>query len=322
MPDASSRASDTNNRRRITPLSPLASNSARHFLASAFAGAAGVTALAPLEVIRIHMMMDSKQSLGSAMRALGGFKRGGWFRGNTADTLAAALKVGVTMPAYAVYKEWLTAAARRWGDLDDDAPAPRWSIFFAGALAGCTATLIAFPLDVARTRLAMQCDLDLSVGACLFAIGEKEGFKALYQGLSATVAGILPFSSMKLATYDLLRRQVTAGVDDVAASISLGMSASIGAAAGVVAATSCFPLEVVRRRQMMGEFSSLSVAGAMSAIARAEGMKALFAGVGLNIAKTGMANALGFALYEISKDLLEVDGRTPPWRKQKLALCE
>ena len=43
------------------------------------------------------------------------------------------------------------------------------------------------------------------------------------------------------------------------------LQARIGAIAGIVAATSCFPFEVVRRRQMGGELTSLSVIGAMCA---------------------------------------------------------
>ena len=43
------------------------------------------------------------------------------------------------------------------------------------------------------------------------------------------------------------------------------LQAQIGAMAGIVAATSCFPFEVVRRRQMGGELTSLSVIGAMCA---------------------------------------------------------
>ena len=39
-----------------------------------------------------------------------------------------------------------------------------------------------------------------SIVACLANIGSNEGVRALYFGLPATIAGIIPFSSMKLAT--------------------------------------------------------------------------------------------------------------------------
>ena len=107
-------------------------NGVKHFLASALSGAAGVTALAPIEVVRLQLMINKDMSFVGALGSL----KDGWFRGNSADTLAAALKVGVTMPAFAFYKRALTRAAVRWGELQEDAPAPRWVAFLAGALAG------------------------------------------------------------------------------------------------------------------------------------------------------------------------------------------
>jgi len=192
-------------------------------------------------------------------------------------------------------------------------------MFAAGALAGTTATCVAFPLDVVRTRMAMECPVDMNVATCMIGIGGAEGIGALYRGLATTIAGVLPFSSVKLASYDLLRRRASAGVDDASYSLPVGQSASFGAVAGIVAATMCFPLEVVRRRQMVGEFASLSVLGAVGAVYRSEGLAALYKGVGLNCVKVGMANSLGFSFYEFAKDALAVDGRTQPWKKLRAA---
>ena len=56
-----------------------------------------------------------------------------------------------------------------------------------------------------RVQVRMRIALDTmqyqgSIVACLANIGSKEGVRALYFGLPATIAGIIPFSSMKLAT--------------------------------------------------------------------------------------------------------------------------
>ena len=77
-------------------------------------------------------------------------------------------------------------------------------------------------------------------------------------------------------------------------------------------ATSCFPLEVVRRRQMAGEFAGLSAYAAIASLVRTEGMGALVKGAGLNCVKVSMSNSLGFVLYELCKDVLMVDGRQQP----------
>ena len=293
-------------------------NGVRHAMAAAASGAAGVTLLAPVEIVRVNMML-TKQPFIKALSSL----RAGWFRGNSADALAAAMRVGITMPAYAMFKRALV----RISGGDELQPMPRWATFTAGALAGCTATVICFPLEVVRTRAAAGCDID-NVAVCLVTLADTEGFLSLYGGLATTLAGVLPFNAIKLASYDFLRDQALrqrmgaarpAPGSAAAQRISLppATTAAIAAWGGVLAATSCFPLEVVRRRQMMGEFVGLSVPGALAALSRKEGVAALMAGANLNIVKVAIGNSIGFVLYEAFMDVLQVHGRSPPWEKKR-----
>ena len=271
--------------------------------AGAASGAIGVTALAPVEAF--NLMVDG----GTWRTALQSLSRG-WWRGNTADVLSAAPRVGITMASFAMYKRLLTVALR-------EETTPQWAVFMAGALAGATATLATFPLDVVRTRMAVGCPIDgqwASVVDCMVSIARTEGCGALYGGLSATLVGVLPFNSIKLASYDFLRRSADAGD---ATSLPAATSAAFGAVAGVVAATSCFPLEMVRRRQMMGDHVGMPFHAAMVAIAQKEGARALLRGSGVNIVKVALSNSIGFALYETAKDTLGVDGRKPPWVKSE-----
>ena len=302
-------------------------DSARHVLASAASGALGVTALAPLEVVRVNMV-TGRQSLRSAVASL----RAGWFRGNGADVLAASARIGITMPAFRMYKNLLM----RMSNLDESLTPPSWVPFVAGALAGCTATVICFPLEVVRTRLAVSCELlekvDGGVIGCVQYLAASEGLLALYGGLTTTLAGVLPFNAIKLSSYDVLRERTvrlvasaepqqqtsSKAVDHV--SLPLSATAAIGAFSGVLAATSCFPLEVVRRRQMMGEYAGLSIIGALPRMVRAEGVSVLLVGARLNIFKVALGNSLGFVLYEAAKDVLMVGGRRPPWEKRD-AIC-
>eukprot|EP00964_Phaeocystis_antarctica_P092519 scaffold59530_cov68-Phaeocystis_antarctica.AAC.6 len=69
---------------------PTVPNSMRHFLASACSGAAGVTCLAPVEILRLSFMSKGETFKG-AVASLGAPHM--WFRGNKADTLSTALKV-------------------------------------------------------------------------------------------------------------------------------------------------------------------------------------------------------------------------------------
>ena len=107
-------------------------NGVRHVLAGAASGAIGVTALAPLELIRVNMLVKRDWSLAAAVASL----QAGWFRGNLADVLAASMRVGITMPTFALYKSMLQRGLRRFSNADPNAPLnplPEWGVFVSGA---------------------------------------------------------------------------------------------------------------------------------------------------------------------------------------------
>ena len=230
-------------------------NSLRHVVAGATSGALGVTILAPVELLRVNMMLNRDWSLKTAFDSL----KSGWFRGNTADVLAASMRVGITMPTFALYKALLRQTLR--DRIEPGQPLPQWATFVAGALAGCTASVACYPLEVARTRLAIACNVEFGLFGCLYMVAREEGALAMYNGLLTTLAGVLPFNAVKLSTYDRLRRQATLKAakstdNEDAVSLPVPTIAAIGAVSGVSAATACYPLEVVRRQQMAGNLAS------------------------------------------------------------------
>ena len=306
-------------------------NAVRHAIASASAGAVGVTLVAPIEIIRLNMMNNKGLTIGLAAKTLRG---GMMFRGNTADVVASASRTGIILPMFAYYKFAARRLATRLDPtLEADALLPQWALFGAGACAGATATLILFPLEVARTRMAMECVVGQSAIGCLTTIFNAEGFRAMYCGLTASMVGVMPFNAIKLTSYDTVRtltiearRRVNpesrdgGGPRDETAptvvSLPPPVTAAIGAVSGVTAATICFPIEVIRRRKMIGEFASLGVPQSIAALVRSEGASALYRGVFINAAKVSLGTGMTFCLYELFKDCLNVDGRCPPWEKK------
>jgi len=281
-----------------------------------------VTLVAPIEIIRLNVLSTKGLTLGAAAATL----RGGlMFRGNTADVIASASRTGIILPAFAHYKNAARALATRLDpDLQPDELLPRWALFGAGAAAGATATLILFPLEVARTRMAMECKVGDSVIGCLEKVWNAEGLRAVYRGLTASLLGVMPFNAIKLTSYDTVRsiaiesrrRNASPNHDGSSAgSLPPPLTAAIGAVSGVTAATTLFPIEVVRRRKMIGEFSGMSVPRAVASLVRSDGVPALYRGVGINACKVSLGTGATFVLYELLKDCLRVDGRLPPWEK-------
>ena len=296
-------------------------NTVRHAIASATAGAASVTVVAPIEIIRINVMNSKGLSIKTVLSSL---KGGMALRGNTADVIQGASRTGIILPAFALYKQAARQVAARCDpEFTSESPTPRWAIFCAGALAGATATSILFPLEVARTRMAIECRVGDSVIGCLNKLWSSEGITAVYRGLATSLIGVMPFNAIKLTSYDLLRATAIempwGGNGEPGARLPPAVTAAVGAFSGVAAATVCFPIEVVRRRKMVGDFAGVSLIPAISSLARAEGMGALYRGVLINAGKVSVGTGLSFVMYEFLKDSLRVDGRTPPWQPRPAA---
>lgn len=78
--------------------------------------------------------------------------------------------------------------------------------------------------------------------------------------------------------------------------------------AGVLSASATYPLEVTRRRMMMATPSAAHphFAAVLRAIARQEGVAALFNGLLLTLCKQAPQGAITFLTYELAKRFLEL----------------
>lgn len=117
--------------------------------------------------------------------------------------------------------------------------------FVAGACAGATATTATYPLDLLRTRFAAQGTEKIysSLFASIRDIARHEGPRGFFQGLGAGIGQIVPFMGCFFATYETLRLplgklEMPFGSGD----------ATAGVMASVIAKTSVFPLDLIRKR--------------------------------------------------------------------------
>ena len=78
--------------------------------------------------------------------------------------------------------------------------------FLAGALAGVAAQSFVYPLEIAKTRLAVSPE-----GAykglidCLTSTVRQEGFRALYRGFGTSALGIVPYAGTDLMVFNTLK---------------------------------------------------------------------------------------------------------------------
>ncbi|KAF9921068.1 mitochondrial thiamine pyrophosphate transporter [Linnemannia zychae] len=180
--------------------------------------------------------------------------------------------------------------------------------FIAGANAGIIATACTYPFDLLRTRFAIQRDVKVYTGivqACRH-IYRKDGTRGFYRGMSPALIQVIPYMGIVFGSYDVLKNFASwlkrmAGVEssyakriitssprsESTASSKLSSSSErpvktvgqfllgledliCGGLSGVIAKTSVYPLDMVRKRlQIQGselqvETAAGSVAGTTS----------------------------------------------------------
>lgn len=293
----------------------------KELIAGGAAGGFAKTVVAPLERIKIlrQTRYGNFQSLG-VMRSLQFILNSegilGLFKGNGASVIRVVPYAALHFMAYEQYRRWIIdhyplASSGAAVDL------------LAGSVAGGTAVLCTYPLDLARTRLAYQVS-DASRGISVYkGIGDvfskvlkESGFKGLYRGVGPTLSGMLPYAGLKFYIYEKLKGSLPdEGQNSVSAKLACG------AVAGLVGQTFTYPLDVVRR-QMQVQIAGPTKQGYTStfdglvSIVRLQGPRQLFAGLSINYIKLVPSVAISFATYDGLKSWLRVPPRENRQKKR------
>ncbi|KAJ9701974.1 hypothetical protein PVL29_003957 [Vitis rotundifolia] len=299
----------------------------KELIAGGAAGAFSKTAVAPLERTKILLQTRTEgfhslgvyQSLKKILKHEGVL---GFYKGNGASVLRIVPYAALHFMTYEQYRSWIlnNCPALGTGPVVD---------LLAGSVAGGTAVLCTYPLDLARTKLAYQVvDLRGSFRSDMRSLhaqpaynGIKDVFKsvykeggvrALYRGVGPTLIGILPYAGLKFYIYEKLKSHVPEEHQK-----SIAMRLSCGALAGLLGQTFTYPLDVVRR-QMQVENLQPSIQGnaryrntleGLASITRNQGWRQLFAGLSINYIKIVPSVAIGFTAYDMMKSWLRVPPR-------------
>ncbi|KAF7059919.1 hypothetical protein CFC21_066760 [Triticum aestivum] len=269
---------------------------AREMLAGGVAGVAAKTAVASLGRVKLLCRTGGEPGGVGAVRTLVGIYRregvAGLYRGNGANALRVFPSKALHFAAYERYRGWLLAATA--------APSSSVVDLLAGSAAGGTALLATYPLELTRARLACGGDAARTSvhGVLRAAYAEGGGVRGLYRGACPALARALPRAGIKFGAYEWLKRRLPEGCDGRADA-----QLACGVAAAQLASTATYPLGVVRRRMQLG-LATGGVLQGIRAIAREEGMRRLYAGLGIAYVKAVPAAAIGLAAYDQMKLLL------------------
>ncbi|KAG5313306.1 PREDICTED: ADP,ATP carrier protein-like [Acromyrmex echinatior] len=286
------------------------------FIAGGLSAAIAKTAVAPLERVKLLLQVQhaSKQirpeqqykgmvdALVRIPRETGFFS---FYRGN----LANVLRYFPTQALNFAFKDKFKVIFL--GNVPPDA---FWRQFIgnlaAGGAAGATSLVFVYPLDLARTRLAV----DVGKGAkrefkgindCIMKIFKSDGFIGLYRGFNVSVQGIVIYRATYFGFYDTVR-----GMLADPKSTPLYMNFIIAEIVTTLAGIVSYPFDTVRRRMMMQsgrkkvDIMYKNTLDCWIKITKNEGPKAFFKGAFSNILR-GTGGALVLTLYDAIKDWLE-----------------
>ncbi|KAJ2125923.1 ADP/ATP carrier protein [Coemansia sp. RSA 720] len=173
----------------------------------------------------------------------------------------------------------------------------------SGGLAGATSLMFVYPLDFARTRMAVDVGTGsqrqfTGLGQCISSIYKKDGMGGLYQGFGMSVAGIIVYRAAYFGGYDTLKR-VAFGDNKNPNFFARWLAAqSVTVAAGMIV----YPFDTVRRRMMMqsGRAEKLYTGSfdCFRKLYAEAGIKTFFHGNMLNIIR-GTGGAVALVLYDM-----------------------
>ncbi|EOO00393.1 putative calcium dependent mitochondrial carrier protein [Phaeoacremonium minimum UCRPA7] len=313
-----------------------------YFVAGALAGGISRTATAPLDRLKVYLLVNTKATTNIAIDAakhghpLSAIRKAGrpitsavmelWKAGGFRTFFAGnGLNVVKIMPETAVKFGSYEAAKRTLANLEghgDPQHINPYSRFVAGGLAGMTAQFCVYPLDTLKFRL--QCETvegGLTGNALLVQTAKKMyangGVRSAYRGLTMGLIGMFPYSAIDMGTFEFLKSTFKRykaryhGIHEEDAIPGNFVTGIIGATSGAFGATVVYPLNVLRTRlqtqgTVMHPPTYTGIWDVAQKTLRNEGVRGMYKGLTPNLLKVAPALSITWVVYENSKKLLSL----------------
>jgi solute carrier family 25 uncoupling protein 8/9 len=194
-------------------------------------------------------------------------------------------------------------------------PLPFPNMFFASAVAACTAEALTLPLDTAKVRLQVQTEGNKYRGllGTIGTIAREEGAASLWKGIEPGLHRQCLFGGLRIGMYEPVRNFYVGKEHKGDPPLHLKIAA--GLTTGALGITVASPTDLVKvRMQSEGKLPAgvprkyPSAFAAYGIIAREEGIAGLWKGLGPNVARNAIINAAELASYDQVKQSLLATG--------------
>uniref|UniRef100_A0A6N2KA16 Mitochondrial carrier protein MTM1 n=1 Tax=Salix viminalis TaxID=40686 RepID=A0A6N2KA16_SALVM len=232
------------------------------------------------------------------------------WRGTNAGLVLAMPTVGIYLPCYDLFRNWLEDLAAQ------NVPgATPYVPLVAGSLARSLACATCYPIELARTRMqvfkASQTGKPPGIWKTLHEVlshvrstndvQNTRAHRFLWTGMGAQLARDVPYSAICWSTLEPIRRSLLSLVGEESNALSVfGANFSASFVAGSLAAAATCPLDVAKTRRQIEK----DPIRALRMTTRANidgGIRALFTGVGPRVARAGPSVGIVVSFYEVVK---------------------
>lgn len=300
-----------------------------YFLAGGLAGAVSRTTTAPFDRLKVALIASTDNvlpeatksktrslshywrhtSISRALRNIyehGGLKA--FFIGNGLNVIKIFPESAIKFGSYEAAKRFI-AGTSETGELSSA------SRFAAGGIAGAISQASVYPIDTLKFRV--QCENGSpELGSVIRATAQKMwatgGIRSFYRGLPLGILGIVPYSSIDLGTFELLKRGYTAKkakrlkMSESEVEVPNYLVLCFGASSGAFGASLVYPLNLLRTRlQAQGTAAHPQTYDGLQDVIRKtisrEGWRGLFRGLLPNLMKVIPSVSISYLVYEKSK---------------------
>uniref|UniRef100_A0A8K9V8B3 Solute carrier family 25 member 14 n=1 Tax=Oncorhynchus mykiss TaxID=8022 RepID=A0A8K9V8B3_ONCMY len=181
-----------------------------------------------------------------------------------------------------------------------------WKPFIYGGMASIVAEFGTFPIDLTKTRLQVQGQSQYmevryrGMFHALFKIGKEEGIKALYSGISPALLRQASYGTIKIGTYNTLKRLFVTHPEDETMVINV----FCGVVSGVLNVMNRTDI----RMQAQGSLLQGSMMSNFISIYQTEGTRGLWRGVIPTAQRAAIVVGVELPVYDITKKHLIKSG--------------
>mmetsp|Transcript_13190 Transcript_13190/g.21577 ORF Transcript_13190/g.21577 Transcript_13190/m.21577 type:complete len:329 (-) Transcript_13190:1329-2315(-) len=310
----------------------------RDFVAGGFSGVLAKTVVAPIERVKLLLQTQAVNARISQTKTYSGGiaclkdlieKEGvlALWRGNTANVIRYFPNQAFNFALKDKFRRFLgvSTSPGSEGKQNMQMAIVMWNNVIAGSAAGATTSLLTYPLDMARTRLATDISLSAVQGQgkgqrqfsgvwdCVRQSYVEGGLLRVYRGFPLSICGAALFRGLFFGGYDNLKYGMN--LDEA----SFFKRYMVAQTLTTVVGTFCYPIDTIKRRMMIqtnfdnsgasvgeGSGAAASKKGHMNGreclryILRTEGVRGLYSGLGINLIR-GVSGALLLVCYDEAK---------------------